>query len=86
MSRTPGFNAKVALAKALTEVAQQFDVHPNQIMKWKTQLLEGRPPLSALIPVSIRQPTIDVKTLHAKIGELMLENDFCPIRSTRRDC
>ena len=31
-------------------------------------------------------PTIDVKTLHAKIGELTLENDFYPVRSARRDC
>jgi hypothetical protein len=31
-------------------------------------------------------PTIDLKTLHAKIGELTLENDFCPVRSARPAC
>lgn len=31
-------------------------------------------------------PTVNVKTLHAKIGELTLENDFYPVRSARQDC
>jgi len=45
-NHAPAFKAKVALAaikgeKTLTELAQQFDVHPNQITQWKGQLLEG---------------------------------------------
>ena len=45
-NHTPAFKAKVALAaikgeKTLAELAQQFDVHPNQITQWKAQLLEG---------------------------------------------
>ena len=40
----PAFKAKVALAvlkgdRTLAELAQQFDVYPNQITQWKTQLL-----------------------------------------------
>ena len=45
-NHSPEFKAKVAIAavkgdKTLAELAQQFDIHPNQITDWKTQLLEG---------------------------------------------
>jgi transposase len=81
-NHTAGFKAKVALAavrgeKTLSELAQQFDVHANQITQWRTQLLEGAAcvfgPEAKAEPAS---PLIDVKTLHAKIGELTLVNDF----------
>jgi transposase len=40
---TPAFKAKVALAaikgdRTLAQLAEQFDVHPNQITSWKAQL------------------------------------------------
>ena len=79
-NHTPGFKAKVALAaikgeKTLTELAQQFDVHPNQITQWKTRLLERALELFAT-PAERQTGTQDVQALHAKIGELTLENDF----------
>ncbi len=45
-NHSPAFKAKVALAaikgeKTLAELAEQFDVHPNQITQWNAQLLEG---------------------------------------------
>jgi transposase len=81
-NHTPGFKAKVALAavkgeKTLAELAQQFDIHPNQITNWKARLLEGAVSLlgsDAAHPEVT--PTVDLKVLHAKIGELTLEKDF----------
>ena len=74
------FKAKVALAavrgeKTLSELASQFDVHPNQITQWKTQLLERAGEVFGARPGPAEKP-VDLKPLHAKIGELALENDF----------
>ncbi|WP_445739022.1 IS3 family transposase [Neorhizobium tunisiense] len=74
--------AKVALAairgeQTLVELSQQFDVHANQIKQWKDQLLEGATGVFGdEAKAEPAGPTVDVKTLHAKIGELTLENDF----------
>ena len=81
-NHSSAFKAKVALAaikgdRTLAQLSEQFDVHPNQITAWKDQLVEhaaevferggsGKGSASAL----------DITTLHAKIGELTLENDF----------
>ena len=81
-NHTPAFKAKVALAavkgeKTLAELAQQFDVHPNQITTWKAQLSDGAAGLFGSEPrTASTTPVVDVKTLHAKIGELTLANDF----------
>ena len=62
--------------KTLAELAQQFDVHPNQITDWKAQLLGGAAGVFGSAEPERGAPAVDVKTLHAKIGELTLENDF----------
>ncbi len=78
----PGFQGKVALAairgeQTLVELSQQFDVHANQIKQWKDQLLDGATGVFGdEAKAEPAGPTVDVKTLHAKIGELTLENDF----------
>jgi transposase-like protein len=81
-NHSPAFKAKVALAavrgeKTMSELAEQFDVHPNQISVWRDQLLKSASDLFGDAEKSAAAaPAIDVKTLHAKIGELTLENDF----------
>ena len=77
---SPAFKSKVALAavkgeQTITELAQKFDVHPNQITQWKTQLLERASTVFDQGATS-KEPSVDIKTLHAKIGQLTLENDF----------
>jgi len=78
-NHSPTFKAQVAIAalkgdKTLAELAQQYDVHPNQITDWKSQLLERA--AQAFGEVGAVAPEPDLKTLHAKIGQLTLENDF----------
>jgi transposase len=80
-NHAPAFKAKVALAalkgeKTLAELAQMYDVHPNQITTWKAQLAEGAAALFGGAPAVDVPAPVDLKTLHAKIGELTLENDF----------
>src|SRR5438046_8469634 len=80
-NHTPAFKAKVALAaikgdRTVAQLAEQFDVHPNQITSWKAQLEGGAADVFGPGSGNVAaQPAVDVKSLHAKIGELTLEND-----------
>ena len=74
--------AKVAIAaikgeRTIAQITEQFDVHPNQVTTWKAQLEGGAADVfgsgSGSAPPTA---TVVVKALHAKIGELTLENDF----------
>src|SRR5260370_38926257 len=80
-NHAPAFKAKVAMVaikgeRTLTELAEQFDVHPNQITSWKAQLEDGAADVFG--PGGGKggaPPAVDVKTLDAKIGEITLENE-----------
>jgi transposase len=80
-NHSPAFKAKVALAavkgdRTIAQLAEHFDVHPNQITIWKSQLEASASEIFGSGGGAPAAPTIDVKSLHAKIGELTLENDF----------
>jgi transposase len=79
-NHSPDFKAKVAFAAikgdhTLAELSSQFDVHANQILDWKNQLLtqSNRVFESA---ASKPEPDVDLKALHAKIGHQALQIDF----------
>jgi transposase-like protein len=86
MSRRPrrnhsaAFKAKVAIealgdGKTVAEIAHKHDVHPNQVTEWRRQLLDRAAGVFGGMPATA-EPSVDIKTLHAKIGQLTLENDF----------
>ena len=85
-NHSPVLKAKVALAAltgehTLAELAQKYDVHPNQITDWKRQLQEQA--VGVFDKGSKAEPAVDLKALHAKIGQLTLENDFLESALTR---
>jgi transposase-like protein len=80
-NHSPQFKAKVALAaikgdKTLAELSAEFDVHPNQITQWKQQLLENASELFSKDRGPSSPGAETIKELHAKIGQLTVENDF----------
>lgn len=75
------FKAQVALAalkgdKTLAELAEPFEVHANPITQWKSQLQERASDVFATAAERSESTGPDVKELHAKIGQLAMENDF----------
>jgi len=80
-NHSSSFKAKVAVAalkgdKTLAELAEQFDVHPNQIADWKRQLLDTVDQLFGRSEKQAEDSEHKVKELHAKIGQLTMERDF----------
>lgn len=67
--------APLAGDKTLAELAQQFEIHPHQITDWKQQLSARAVDVFAK-GGGAAEPPVDVKAMHAKIGQLTLENDL----------
>lgn len=80
-NHSPAFKAKVALAavrgyRTLAELAEQFDVHPNQIQDWKQKLItRAENVFGAGLAEAADHEQVQQK-LHAKIGQLTMEKDF----------
>ena len=86
-NHTAVFKAKVALEaikgdRTLVGLSERFQVHPNQITEWKKILLEKASDVFDKGKPS-REP--DIKELHAKIGQLAMENDFLSVALGRID-
>jgi transposase-like protein len=81
------FKAKVALAaakgdKTIAELASQYDVHPNQITKWKKQLIESLPALFSRSRHKEKQKQDDLtEYLYQQIGQLKVELDWLKKKS-----
>ncbi len=79
---TAEFKARVALEtlrgdKTVQEIAARHKVHPNQLSAWKRQAIDGlSEEFSNGVDRARRDHESEVRDLHAKIGELMVERDF----------
>ena len=79
---TAAFKARVALEalrgdKTIQEIATKHKVHPNQVSAWKRQAVDGLDEVfSNGADRAGRDHEAEVRDLHAKIGELMVERDF----------
>ena len=80
-THSPEFKSRVALAAlqgdlTMAELVKKFDVHANQITEWKKQLLKGAPDVFGKGATKAEETEEAVQALHAKIGQLTMENDF----------
>lgn len=80
-NHSPAFKAKVALAaikgeRTLAELAEQFDVHPNQIQDWKQKLVTRADNVFGAGVAEAANHEQAQQKLHAKIGQLTMEKDF----------
>jgi transposase-like protein len=87
-NHSPGFKAKVALAamrgdRTLAELAEQYEVHPNQIQDWKKRLQAGAEQIFENGNPRGKDPETEINKLHAKIGQLTMERDFLSHRLDR---
>ena len=78
-THSPAFKAQVALAavredKTMAELCKEFELYASQVIEWKRQLLAGAADVFGA--GSEIAPPVDLAPLHAKIGQLALENDF----------
>ena len=94
---TPAFKAKVAIEalkdrSTLAELAEKFELHPNQISQWKQEFIAGSEQVfetskgkSASGPDAVTASEAELQQLYAKIGQLQMERDFLKKNLARWD-
>ena len=88
-NHSPVFKAKVALAavrgeRTLVDLADQFEVHPNQIQDWKKKLVAEAEHVFGAGAIEAAHSERETQQLHAKIGQLTMEKDFFVQRARSR--
>jgi len=82
----PAFKARVALEalkenKTLSDLAQEFKIHPAQIAKWKTQAIRDIAELFADGRKKKEAPEVDIEALYAQLGKLQSQLEFLKKKS-----
>ena len=62
--------------KTVQEIAAKRQLHSTQVSTWKRQAIEGMAGVFSDNVKKAENKDGDIKELHAKIGQLMVENDF----------
>lgn len=83
----PALKAKVALAalkgdKTMAELSSEYEVHANQVSKWKKRVLESLPSLfEKRSDRKGERPDPAVDELYKQIGQLQVENGWLKKKS-----
>ena len=80
-NHTSTFKAKVALEAlkgeyTLAELAGRYDLHSNQIQRWKKMLTDVAVDVFGTGEKDRKDTEAEIDKLHSKIGQLTMERDF----------